>query len=242
MTPLVLLHGWGMRPSVFDGLRPYLSGLHVIAPPLPGYDGSPYEPCTLRELALRVARNAPERCVVAGWSLGGLVGLRWAAAVPRQIERMVLIGTTPSFVQRADWPTAIEPAVLSEFAAVLARDPDAALARFVLLQARGDTAERRVARILMTAVECKAAANAALVHGLELLAQTDLRPELGAIGQAVLVVNGDRDVLAPLSAAEYLSGAIPRARLSVVKGAGHAPFVSAAENVSRTMLEFFDER
>ena len=242
MTPLVLLHGWGMRPSVFDGFRPHFSRFRAIAPPLPGYDGSPYEPYTLTELALRIARDVPERCVVAGWSLGGLVALRWAAAVPRQIERMVLIGTTPSFMQRPDWRAAIEPTVLRSFAALLAHDPAATLARFVLLQARGDIAERRVARVLMAALDRKAAASAALAQGLDILEQTDLRPELGAIEQAVLVVNGDRDALTPLSAAEYLSRAIPRGRLSVVNGAGHAPFVSAAEKVSRTMLEFFDER
>jgi pimeloyl-[acyl-carrier protein] methyl ester esterase len=231
-----------MRPSVFDSLLPYLAPYRIVAPPLPGYDGIPCEPYTLTELTRRIARNAPERCVVAGWSLGGLVALRWALAAPRQIERMVLIGTTPCFVQRPEWRNAVEADVLSAFAALLAQDSAATLERFALLQARGDTAARGVARALMDAVEPGGAAAATLADGLKILAQTDLRPDLAAIDQEVLVVSGDSDALIPVSAAEYLAASVPRGRLELVHGAGHAPFVSFPEKVGRSMLEFFDER
>ncbi|MGH6693044.1 MAG: alpha/beta fold hydrolase, partial [Gammaproteobacteria bacterium] len=61
----------------------------VHALDLPGYGSSP--PCvpyTMDAIAETVARAAPARCHVVGWSLGGQVAIAWANNAPRQVASL----------------------------------------------------------------------------------------------------------------------------------------------------------
>jgi pimeloyl-[acyl-carrier protein] methyl ester esterase len=240
MTAIVLLHGWGMRPAVFDGLATILSPRHTVHPlPLPGYDGAPATSAyALDEVAAAVAARAPGKCAVAGWSLGAQVALAWARARPQQIGRLVLVSATPCFVQRDDWPAAMPPAVFDAFADLVRTDAAAALRRFIALQAQGDAAAGQVARTLGAALEGPSPRAHALENGLRILRETDLRGTLDAIETRTLLIHGERDRLVPTGAAEYLAAALPHASLERVPYAAHAPFVSDPRDVGRRMLEF----
>jgi pimeloyl-[acyl-carrier protein] methyl ester esterase len=241
---IVLLHGWGMNPHVFDDLRAHLSMRYdAQALALPGYDDVlSGEPCTLDSMVAALAARAPPRCCVAGWSLGGQVALAWARSAPEQVERLVLLATNPCFVQRAGWNAAIDARVLQEFAAALDRDCDAALKRFLTLQAQGDVAAGEVLRRLRACIRHGAVAPVkTLAAGLRFLLDTDLREALPLIAQSALVIHGERDALAPLAAAEYLARMLPSGRLLVIPGAAHAPFLSAPAEVMRAVTEFVDE-
>jgi pimeloyl-[acyl-carrier protein] methyl ester esterase len=241
---IVLLHGWGMNPHVFDDLRAHLSmryDAHALA--LPGYDDVlSSEPCTLDAMVAALATRAPARCCVAGWSLGGQLALAWARSAPEQVERLVLLATTPSFVQRAGWNAAIDARVLQEFTAALNRDCDAALKRFLTLQAQGDVTAGEVLRRLRACIRHGPVPSAkTLIAGLKLLVDIDLREALPLIPQHTLVIHGERDALAPLAAGEYLARVLPSGRLLVIRGAAHAPFLSAPAEVMRAVTEFVDE-
>lgn len=239
MPPLVMLHGWGMLPAVFDPLAVFLlpsCTVHALA--LPGYDGVPsIFPYDLDTLAADIAARAPPKCLVAGWSLGAQVALAWARARPEQIERLVLVSATPCFVQRHDWLAAMPALVFDEFSDSVRADPEAALRRFVSLQAQGDNDATRVARALRGALASDALA---LEGGLRILRESDMRGTLETIGTRTLVVHGERDRLAPAEAAQYLAGALPHASLARVRGAAHAPFVTDPRGVAQRMLEFLD--
>jgi len=240
MKTLVLLHGWGMNASVFDELAARLADRYdVHAVDLSGYNGSP--PITtyaLEQLALDIAGKAPGRCHVAGWSLGAQVALAWARARPAQVERLALLGATPCFARREDWRHGLEPAVLYAFGSSLAGDREGTLRRFISLQARGDCASKHVRTRLRSALAAHAAPpTSVLEQGLRILAAADLRSVLGEIAQPALVVHGGRDELVPLDAAEFLAQGLARARLAVVQGAVHAPFISAPDAVSALIAE-----
>ena len=244
MIPVVLLHGWGMRPDVFDGLRARLGNqreLHTVA--LPGYAGRPAcEPYTIDTLARSVAAQAPVRCHVVGWSLGALVALEWARRATAQVADLALLGATPCFVERDDWPCAMARPVFDRFVAGVRNDTGATLWRFAALQAFGEPDVKAATQRLRANVsDVSDVPPPILMHGLDVLARTDLRAALPDIGQPALVVHGDRDALVPLAAAEYLGRTLPRARLSVMSGAAHAPFVSREAEVARGLLDFFDD-
>src|SRR5690349_8810079 len=114
---VVLLHGWGYSSRIWDALAERLARrFRVHVPDLPGYGSAPAsEPYTLEALADAVARAAPRRCHVVGWSLGGEVALAWALHAPRQVVRLALIGATPCFTRRPGWACATDGAVLAEF-------------------------------------------------------------------------------------------------------------------------------
>ena len=110
------------------------------------------------------------------------------------------------------------------------------------LQAQGDEKAGQVARQLRAAhAACNGPALETLAGGLRILIEADLRDALGSIRQPVLVMHGDRDSLAPLTAGEYLSRRLLNARLLVLRGAAHAPFFSKPEETSAALLEFLDE-
>jgi len=241
MTPaLVLLHGWGAHHRVWDELAARLGeDLRVIAPDLPGYGAAPY---TIERTVDQLAAAAPAQCVVAGWSLGGQLALAWAHRYPQQVSRLILISATPRFVSTPDWSHGMAPEVFAEFSAALAHDAAAALRRFLLLQTQGDAQARTAARQLEAALALQArTGDDVLAQTLRWLQTTDLRTSLPEITQPTLVLHGDRDRIAPPAAGAYLAAHLPRARLVLLAGAAHAPFISDPDMTSKLMTDFFNE-
>lgn len=238
---LVLLHGWGMHGGIWDGVADELAKnfrVHVVD--LPGHGASPAcEPCSLERMAQLLAHELPPRVRVCGWSLGGMAAMRWAWLEPQQIERLVLVGATPCFVRRDDWPHGMERQLLEDFASSLGEDHEATLLRFIALQARGDEASREIVRRLRGSLFAKGRpAPDALLAGLRILLEDDLRLQAGEIRAPALVVQGDYDTLVSPAAAEWLAAHLPAARLHVFKGCAHAPFISHPREFIETVTNF----
>lgn len=220
--------------------------LALYTPDLPGYGGTPLpDPYTAEALADRLAAIHPTPCNVLGWSLGGMVALAWAARHPHQVQTLVLVGTTPVFVNRGDWAFGLEPEVLDGFVQALMHDPRATLLRFLALQARGGEAARRVIARLRMLLDETLPARATLAAGLQLLRTVDLRPSVFAVRCPTLVIHGDYDALCLPAAGRWLAQHLPAARLSLHERAAHAPFLSHpvwfAETVRRFLASGLDE-
>jgi pimeloyl-[acyl-carrier protein] methyl ester esterase len=238
---LVLLHGWGMDAAVWDDLIIQLAPhfrVHNVA--LPGYGSSPAcTPYTLDAIVDALTMALPPRASVCGWSLGGQIALAWAMRHPAQVERLALIATTPRFVIGDGWDCAMPFDVLESFVQDLERDCVGTLQRFVALQARNDTHMRTVLRRLReTTSACGHPDMAALIAGLRLLQETDMRGEVRHIMQPVLIIHGERDTLAPLAAGAFLQRTMPRASMEIFPGCAHAPFIAQSQRVARHMTEF----
>lgn len=237
---LVLLHGWGAHKRVWDELAARLGAdQNVIAPDVPGYDAAPW---TTERAVDQLAAAAPRQCVVAGWSLGGQLALTWARRYPQQVKRLMLISATPRFVSAPDWPHGMAPEVFAEFSASLMRDTVTTLRRFLLLQTQGDAQARNVARQLEAALALQVLpGSGALMETLRWLQTTDLRTALPEIAQPALVIHGDRDRIAVPAAGEYLAAHLPQARLALLAGAAHLPFISDPDVVCDLMADFCNE-
>ncbi len=234
---VVLLHGWGMNGTVWRHVVPALSEdycLHLVD--MPGHGKSDMvEPFTLEALAQQVDAAFPFPAHVIGWSLGGAVATQWALQQPDKIRSLTLVASSPCFVQRDDWLPAMPAATLDQFFSQLHADWRGTLKRFIGLQAMGDAAARAVARELTQDLFSHGEPPlAALEHGLEILRDTDLRDRVRAVACPLLLQYGDKDMLTPVGAAQWLAGAALHAELMIHAGAAHAPFLShAAEFVAR---------
>ncbi len=234
--PLVLLHGWAMHSGLFAPLLPRLTArFRVHRVDLPGHGCSapvaPYALDTIiAAIAAALARSAhadQTPLTLLGWSLGGTVALRWAHTDPGRIARLILTGTTPCFVARPDWPHAIDAITLQRFGDELVVSYRLTLQRFVTLQVRGSDHPRAVLSQVRRELFARGEpSRAALQAALQLLARTDLRPEVGAIAQATTVIAGERDALTPPAAGEWLARALPHGTFRLIRGAAHAPFLS----------------
>ena len=241
---LVMLHGWASHPQVWRVMARKLDKTtKVHLPALPGYASEDVcTPYTLDNIAATLAHAAPMRCTVVGWSLGAQAALTWARRAPEQIERLVLIGATPCFMQRTGWAHGTAPPVLRQFASTLEQDAEAVLGRFVALQSNGDARAVRVAHQLRTALFTQAPpSGAALKGGLDILRTSDLREDLSSVAQPVLVLHGDKDSVTPVAAGQYLAAHLPRARFELFADCGHAPFLSDADRVAALIEAFVSE-
>ena len=226
---VVLVHGWALHGGIWTDVARELAKHHrVTVPDLPGHGRSqqflPGE-FSAETLAEEVQRVLPGPAVWVGWSLGGFVALAAAQQFPT-VAKLVLVGATPKYVQGDGWPHAMPLSVLEQFVRNLEQDYVGTLTRFLSLQvAAGE--ERGVLRRLREEMFRYGEPSTTALHaGLQLLKEDDRRAALRGIASPTLVLHGERDRFAPAGAARYLAQHLPQARLEMIPGAGHAPFLS----------------
>jgi pimeloyl-[acyl-carrier protein] methyl ester esterase len=237
---LVLIHGWGLGSFAWEAAMPALAArrfkVHRVS--LPGYDaptesvGEQTAAQTFLQTARRFAETLPEGSILCGWSLGGLLALQTALLAPQRFKALILVGGTPCFAQRADWPHAQPPALLDTFSAAVAvaGDARATLQRFVALLNQGDTQARTTGRALNRQLaDIQVPDPDTLLAGLGWLREVDLRHQIDALSLPTLLVHGENDPLMPLAAARWLAVELPNAQLAIIPGAAHAPFLHDPE-------------
>lgn len=226
---LVMLHGWGMHGAIWGDSLAVLAETHrVHVVDLPGMGHSAaIEPYTLAQLAVTLLEAMPGPAVVCGWSFGGLLAMQMAATRPDWVERLVLIGATPRFVTGDDWACGMDAGIFREFARQVAADYQGTLQRFLALQAFGNASSRTLLKQLRERfLAGPLPDHTVMQQALDILLQSDLRSLARQLPQPVLAVHGERDTLAPVSAARWLEDHLPHASLIVIPGASHAPFLS----------------
>ncbi|CAN5143836.1 pimeloyl-ACP methyl ester esterase BioH [soil metagenome] len=238
---LVLVSGWGIAAAVFDPLARQLADRRRVSlVDMPGYGGSDSRAVSdLDSLADAVRAQVPDGATVLGWSLGGLVALRLATR--RDLEALILIGSTPRFVAGAGWPFGLSPDDFERFRPAPDEAPWRRLEQFAVLVAQGDRRAAAVLARLRDVIRARPTA-AALRAGLDILAVSDLRDELRRIGVPVLVVAGARDRIVPVAASRALANRLPHAELHLMAGAAHAPFVGREQRLAARIEAFLATR
>jgi pimeloyl-[acyl-carrier protein] methyl ester esterase len=262
-APLLLIHGWGMHGGLWGRVAEQLAQhFRVLAVDLPGHGysvnnergkgqgtrdkGLPLtldpSPFTLDSIVDELSAQFDEPLNVCGWSLGGQIALRWAMRHPQQVNRLVLVASTPCFVRKIEWPCAMAAETLAEFGAGLQQNYALTLRRFLALQVRGSEQEHELLATLRGTLFSHGEADlSALQGGLEILRNCDLRSALPDIRQPALVIAGERDTLTPPQASQYLASHLPDARLATIRGAAHAPFLSHPDEFMEHILDFLYE-
>ena len=239
--PLVMLHGWAMHGGIFEPLCARLENSFTLhQADLPGHGASigSATALTLDAVACEVASRTPA-AVWLGWSLGGLVALHAAQALPAAVRGLAMVCAGPRFVRGDDWPQGMDASVFAGFANDLARDYRATIDRFVLLEAQGSDHVRDDIRLLRQQVFAWGAPDRdRLRDGLDLLQQSDLRAGLPSLAMPSLWLAGRRDRL--VSPATMLAAAAlaPDASFVQIEHGGHAPFLSHAADVASALVAF----
>jgi len=238
---LMMVHGWGLHGGIWKPLLPLLeTHFRVTCVDLPGHGRSGWQgEETLDAMAGALLSVAPAAAAWLGWSLGGLVAARAALLAPTRVNALIEIASSPCFLRRPGWQSAMLPVVLDTFAAELAEDYARTLNRFLALQVRGSENSAAALKMLRALMLLQGEPNAdALRAGLELLRTTDLRDRLGKITCPVLLLAGERDTLVPVSAMRAAGELFHAAQLQVIDGAGHAPFIAQPGQVAKQVTEF----
>ena len=241
--PLVMLHGWGMHSGVWQPLIKKLSAQYMLyLVDLPGMGNSrPLEPYHLHALADEVAQVIPGVSDVLGWSLGGLVAQRIALNQPDRVKRLVLVGSSPCFVNKAGWDSSIEPSNFETFAENVNSDYKATILQFLTLQCMKADDARSTLKQLRASFNTRPTPTQTTLHrALQVLLDSDLRDEIANIRKPTLLIHGDRDTLAPVQAAHWMMQQLPQGFLRVISGSAHAPFLSHSEQFIAALNQFLE--
>lgn len=231
--PLVLSHGVIESSSSWAGVVPLLEvRFNVIAHDARGRGSAPVPAAAFgyADLAEDVQQLADrmglERFHHAGHSMGGRIALEHALAHPDRVVALAVVSA------RAEAPDEAGRRRLRALAAEVRRSgPEAAIEMWTQ---PGDRYYERVRQI--------SSGNSSLgtAAALEALAEMDsLVPRLAEVHAPTLVVVGDRDP-AYVRSAQLMVEALPRARLRILKGAGHFPNLECPEELGRLLVDFFE--
>ncbi|MDP5239453.1 alpha/beta fold hydrolase [Uliginosibacterium sp. 31-16] len=233
---LVLLHGWGYTPGLWDTLQAELPELAITAPFV-----CPTSP-DLRSWTADISETLPDNAWILGWSLGATLAISLAAHHPEKVRGLFLIGATPRFVADEYWKNGLESEVVEAFRTTLRRSPERIQKRFLALQLLGDRQPDGLVSHLGSALADIKDHVTELEAGLQILAETDLRTLALPPGLPVQFLHGRHDAVTPLAAAQYLHACLPGAGLHVCEEAGHAPLLAQPVALAALIREFVNAR
>jgi pimeloyl-[acyl-carrier protein] methyl ester esterase len=242
--PLVLLHGLGMNAAVWLPLLPLLQQQwEVTTIELPGHGGSdalPFE-SSVDDWADACLQAAPPQALWMGWSLGAQIALQAALREPQRLASLAMLAGTPSFVRRRDWPCGMDETDLQQFGDALMTNSVQTLMRFLALQVHGAQHSGEILRQLKMSVQMRPAASMdALLTGLQLLQHTDQRSQLHQLDLPSVWIYGEKDKLVTAATAGCVRQLLTDATVITIDGAGHAPFLSHAEQCIQALESLND--
>jgi pimeloyl-ACP methyl ester carboxylesterase/DNA-binding CsgD family transcriptional regulator len=181
-----------------------------------------------------------ERASLLGFSEGGTMAAVFAARYPERVDKLVLYASHAGKISGSpDFPCGyeVEPMIRRIVELVETRwGTGDTLEHFAPSLWRHRQADR--ARAGQGRFERMAATPSAAVAHMEFLRGNDARPVMPTIQAPTLVVHRAGDRIVPLCNGEYLAAAIPDARLVVIDGDDHLPYVGDVAAVVREVEQF----
>ena len=226
---LVLLHGWGFNCKIWSPLIPLLKEkytLHLLD--LPGFGNSVElpNPYTLPQTAEVILENTPPEAIYCGWSMGGLISIYIAIHHSHRVHQLITVSASPCFIQKTDWP-GVPVEMLEKFSEELIEDYKKTIKQFILLQFyQTETPKAEIRQLIDSVLNAPIPPKKALLGGLSILKESDLRADLNKISCPQNYIFGKLDRLAPATTEKPLRKLLPQADISVIDGTSHAPFLS----------------
>lgn len=225
---LVLIHGFSHSLETWDAWAQDLSrDYRVIRFDLPGHgltgareDAAYSVEATVTQVAALLDVAAPERFVLGGSSLGGLVAWRYAADHTDRVEALVLVSPGGFPIHGVTDEPAPIPLPVRLY---LNTAPEVGVraATRILYADPSKVTDAQIARIraMMTAPGVQDA----LLRRLELFTLPDPQPDLARVTAPALLLWGAADVMVPVAHAARFEAAMPDARVVILENAGHMP-------------------
>ncbi|MFM2129158.1 MAG: hypothetical protein RL477_704 [Pseudomonadota bacterium] len=246
--PLVYLHGFAdlhaVRPRPFPFHEAIARGRRLIAPAHPGCSFSDEYPdlMTVDDAVFAHLENFDalglDRFDLVGHCVGGWIAAEIAVRHPERVKSLTLIGATGLFVPDAligDVFMAAQPARGVEYAdlrAMLFFRADHPLALDMFPDGRGDI-DDEVRRYQMLRFSSFIGFKPPYFYHRALINR------LHRINCPALVIAGEKDGMVPRAISQAYAAGIRKAKpLAVIRGAGHAAHLEAADEVAKLVNRF----
>jgi pimeloyl-ACP methyl ester carboxylesterase len=243
--PVVLLAGFGLSHPVWDAEVRELTeaGHRAICIDLRGTGRSdkPLHGYSVARLAEDVATVLDELELdpvsLVGWSFGGQVALRLAAASPERLARLVLVCSHGVRASRSEeFPFGAPADALLTALVAGERERRLSSRRHTIASGfAGEPDPDAIAFLLAVQLEMP---SWAAVACYEAYLQTDLVCLLSDIAVPVLQILGEQDPVTPLEATAWLQERLPDLRVVRLPGCGHYPMLETGRAFRDALLEF----
>jgi pimeloyl-[acyl-carrier protein] methyl ester esterase len=239
---LVLLHGWGWNMNIWHTLLPELQKFYnlicidfsVVKKETP-IQSKNY----LEQIVNQILPIIPYQSIFLGWSLGGIIASWMALNHPCYVKKLILVTYSPRFMQDGSWP-GIQPKIFKKFSDLLEENIHLALQYFIKLQCYGDIHINKRKNNLFELFLTKTFSLEILKEGLQLLHDTDFRQEFFNIQVPILLLYGQMDQIVPIEVAKTLKKNKLKAKVVILKGAGHLPFLSNPQWFYAELYKFIE--
>lgn len=230
-TSLVLIHGFPLDHSMWDGLIPHLEGADVICPDLRGFgesavvDGAYGLEDMADDLVALLDALRIEKAAFVGHSMGGYIALAVARKYPQRVAGLGLVGTQalPDTPERKAGRYATAEQIAAQGAIVVA---DAMAPKLSSNPQHIDDLHALILR----------QPTAGLMGALAAMAE---RPDSSALLPTfrfpVVIVVGLADMLIPVERSHEMKAAIPQATLTEIPNAGHLPMWDAPVETAQAL-------
>lgn len=242
-SDLVLLHGWAMHSGIWGGIVDDLTTefrVHLVD--LPGHGTNQHVPLSrdLDELAGVILSGLPP-AVWMGWSLGGLVALAAALQQPEKVQRMIMVGATPCFSEQEGWECGVSHSAQRAFRYGLKNNLDETLNHFWHQCFGGAWVDEPLRLMGKSSITDSLPESEVLQNGLHLLYNNNLLTASGECKIPTLFIGGTRDRTIRPESFTKAATMMPAASSSLIRAAGHAPFISHREKFLDIIHDFLNE-
>ena len=244
---LLFIHGWAMSGRVWRYQREQLAADHrIITLDFRGHGASsvPTTGPTIDDFAADIeallTRLDLNQVTLVAWSMGVSATLRAFPALRDRISNLILVGGTPRFTASGNFPHGLAPDEARGMAIRLKRQYGRTMEEFFRgMFAEGEVASDQYQQIVQDIVKGGNLPEPRVaLRSLESLAATDLRSSLAAVDCPTLLIHGEEDHICLPGASRYMAEQIPQARLELLPGIGHAPFLSRPTRFNNLILNY----
>jgi len=239
---VVLWHGWGMSSIVWhDWVEPLRVRFNVTLVNLPGYGSAPdQEYSSDEQLFSFYQQSLPENAIHIGYSLGGMLASQFAVANPGRVKALITLASNQQFVASENYTAAMSADTFAAFSHTVTVSTGKALKRFMGLQSKGSTDEKKLLGKLKQFAQNDVVSDEGLKRSLLLLEQLNSSNFAEQKPCPSLKLFASDDVLVPSEAAQEFAETT-QVRSLVVDDCAHYSLVDNADHVLSLALEFLAE-
>jgi len=247
----VLLHGFGTDSRVFASFGHKLSkDYDVLMVDIPGHGQTKevfgdfaFSAYTILH-ALDVHLKEPYHLL--GWSMGGEIALEmWKQSKKRcrdercehdhnNISSLILISSTPRFVEADDFKIGMNKAVFSKFKKGIKDDAGKTMDDFYRMIFSDNEDPSKI----LPSLKEQTPSHKTLLDCLDSFESFDERKVLPTITVPALIIAGDKDAVIDPRASMHMSQEVKGSTIKMFKGEGHAPFITHEKEVIGAICEF----
>ena len=239
---IVLVHGVGLDQTIWSPMLGDLTGYSTLTydllehgetiSPLSAHSFEPF----VGQLHSLLDATGISDFVLVGFSLGGQVAKRFAAAYPDRVKALVLISTTyqRTTAERSNMASRVRQAKNGDQSAL----ETAALQRWFnpeFLAANPNVATYIIGRLRNNDPD-------SFIESYELLSNAeDHSVDYTALTMPALILTGDGDVGSTSFMANEMASAMPNARVEIIRGARHIGIIELHQQFSGALISYLSK-